>query len=535
MGNEKNTITWMWPLISLEWVPEILSSFGNLLEPSWAGLKRQMTTDVQSKSSANRLFSQLQAFLLETSLVEERGRYIHPTVNGDPICTRRHLIKFFEESNSKWAHFFRIIDKDGIALNFDSINPKLSELWSDITNYSIFKQWSEYFQHLGFGILLNHDHFIPNSAISIEMVSNPIFVEQCLKAIGDPRYFTGTLSLHTESDFLAWTIGEEHLPITKDPNLFPRVPHEIIVQKWQMDNANKGSWHAALSKGKENWTQSIEEILSVYPFSNLNSLIYTCKYLLDYFLFGRSMFHTDTLDQETLFSIRKRWNSVKYFIASEQVWKLMPNLYRDITRLYWGIRFYRNSLHKPYLQESKYNDECFAGAYNAQIKKNSIKCYKSKRTLTGILKSFSTIFKSLKRLNDKRLDEYYELETKRIYNGAKTYLPSNPLETSELINQLGGIVEIDVEDLSNILNPISFDISTGHRSESTLNFCFWVHRHYEIVENPHIESLAKIKEKLKKRKIKFLRDCNYYENHSFQWQEACGRLKNKLGLYRTSQ
>lgn len=533
MGNRQNTITWRWPLISLEWIPEILSSFGNLLEPSWAGLRRQMTVNAQNGSFANRLFSQLQTLLLETSLVEERGRHIHPAVTGNSIRVKTHLVKIAEESNSDWAQFFRIIYKDAIELHFDSIDHEVTKLWPDITNYSIFKQWSEFFQYLGFGILLSHDHFIPDSAITNEMASDPIFAEQCLKTIGDPRYLTGSLSLHAEADFLAWTIGENHLPITEDPNLFPRIPHEIIVQEWQKNNANKGSWQAALLKGRESWTHSIEEILSVYPFSNLVSLIYTCKYLLDYFLFGISMFHTDTLDQEKLFSIRKKWSSVKHFTVSEQLWKHLPNLYRDITRLYWGIYFYRNSLHKPYHQAVLYNDEYFGTKYTDQLSSISIKCFRSKRTLGGILRSYSTIFKSLTRLKEKKIDEFYESETKQISANAKKYLPSNPLETSDLLDQLEGIIAIRPNEILNILNPINFDISTGHSREPMLHLCFWVHRHYEIAGHPRIRSLEKIQKRLKNREIRLLEECEYYEKGLSKWQEACERLKNKMRSYRT--
>ena len=44
MGNRKNNLSWEWPLISLEWIPEILSSIDSLIESSWIGLQREMTT-----------------------------------------------------------------------------------------------------------------------------------------------------------------------------------------------------------------------------------------------------------------------------------------------------------------------------------------------------------------------------------------------------------------------------------------------------------------------------------------------------------
>ena len=211
----------------------------------------------------------------------------------------------------------------------------------------------------------------------------------------------------------------------------------------------------------------------------------------------------------------------------------MPNLYRDTTRLYWGIYFYRNSLHKPDQQNFLYNDEYFGHTYNDQLRKISIKCYRSKRTLAGIIKSYSTLFKSLTRLKDKKVDEYFESQTKQIYGDLKEYLPSNPIETSELLNQIEGIIEVDANDLSNVINPISFDISTGHSREPMLHLCFWVHRHYEITGHPRIRSLEKIRKRLKNREIRLLEECEYYEKGMSEWQEACERLKDKMRSYRT--
>ena len=75
--------------------------------------------------------------------------------------------------------------------------------------FSIFKQWAQFFQYIGLGFLVANDHFIPESAIKSERYLNIKFAERCLKAIEDPRYLTGTFSLHTEADFLAWTMGED--------------------------------------------------------------------------------------------------------------------------------------------------------------------------------------------------------------------------------------------------------------------------------------------------------------------------------------
>ena len=75
MGNRKNKLSWSWSLISLEWIPEILASFDNLIESSWVGLQRQMTVHAVNQSFSNMLFNQLKSVLCETGLVIEDGKY----------------------------------------------------------------------------------------------------------------------------------------------------------------------------------------------------------------------------------------------------------------------------------------------------------------------------------------------------------------------------------------------------------------------------------------------------------------------------
>ena len=138
-----------------------------------------------------------------------------------------------------------------------------------------------------------------------------------------------------------------HLPVSEDPNLFPRIPYDQILKEWETNKNETGAWHAAIINANDIWKQSIKALLSEYPFSNLDKLIYTCKHLLDFFLFGQSKYDTDFIDKESIFTIRKRWKIVKHFMMSEQIWRNLSNLYRDITRLYWGLSYYRNSLRKP--------------------------------------------------------------------------------------------------------------------------------------------------------------------------------------------
>ena len=98
MGTSEKNLTWNWPLISIEWIPEILGSFNTIIEPTWIGLQSAMTTNVPHKSFGNRIFSQLKSFLIQTGLVEDRGRYICSRVNPTCDAVRDHLFNYFKES-----------------------------------------------------------------------------------------------------------------------------------------------------------------------------------------------------------------------------------------------------------------------------------------------------------------------------------------------------------------------------------------------------------------------------------------------------
>ena len=141
MGNRKNNLSWTWPLISLEWVPDILASIDDaLIKPSWIGLHRAMTIQIANRSFANQIFSQLQTLLKETELVQEIGRHISTSVKPDSNNVKCHLFKYFNESLQPWAKFFRIVSKGKFELDFNQIVKDPLEQWPEIAKFPIFKQ-----------------------------------------------------------------------------------------------------------------------------------------------------------------------------------------------------------------------------------------------------------------------------------------------------------------------------------------------------------------------------------------------------------
>ena len=530
MGNRKAKLSWTWPLISLEWLPEILSSFDYLIEPTWIGLKRQMTINVAIKSFSNNVFNQLQRILIETNLIAEKGKFIQQTVKPDYSSIRNHLTILVNESSEPWANFFSEVSLKKCKLIYSQIKDNPPNTFPDIASYPVFKQWSKFFQYIGYGHLIDKELFIPGSTITDDMIKDVNFIEKCLKAIRDPRHLTGYDSLHTESDFLSWTNGEDFLPITNDKELKPRIPFELIQQRWQDNKDRKDALFTALNAGSKNWHQNIDQQLSNYAFSDLISLIYTCKMILDYFLFGKQIIDNDFIDKEKIYSIKKRWDSVKNFKLPNHLWKILPNLYKDITRLYWGITQYRNSLQRPIFNHKLYNDSIFKTDL-VLTNKIPIRCFRSRRSLHAILQTFTIIYISLSRLMDNKINYYYKELTQNSLNDINNYLPANPLETSEIIGQLKEFIELNSEEQTYLNSNDKLDFHFDYPEESIPQTCFWIHKYHELLGTPQILIIKKVKKELNTIQNKFVKDINYYEKDQTDWEDSCSYLKKIISNF----
>jgi len=528
MGNRKNKLTWTWPLISIEWVPEILASIKYLIEPSWEGLRRQMTMNVPSRAFGNRLFSQVQALLTETGLIAENGRYIEIINDGSYGSIKIHLIEFFNNNPNNWAEYYREILSEKKELYYDQLKKNPPPDWSKVTDYVVFKQWTEFFQFLGLGVLLKNNHFVPETAIKDNHTETHKFVEICIKSYGDPRKLTGNFSYHTEADFLAWTKGEDYLPLSDDPNLFPRIPYELIIDEWNKNKYNPGAWRMALVEGTNEWYDSISKILSAYPFADLKKFIYTCKYLLDYFLFGKPKLDSEYLDAPTLSLTKKTWSLVKHFKISEHIWKLLPNFYKDITKLYWGVSFYRNSLQRPYPKDNLYDQTIFDSIDFSKLKKIPIRCYRSKRTIQAILKNASIIFRVLSKLNDYMIGIDIENKTKIILSECAGYLPSDQLELNDIFPNLENFIEILPEEKTHLLSLPQFDIISEYPTDPILRLCFWVHKFYSLNMNPHLAVFQSTKKKLKSIERRLENEIDFFQSRIKNWDIICNQLRDTL-------
>ncbi len=226
---------------------------------------------------------------------------------------------------------------------------------------------------------------------------------------------------------------------------------------------------------------------------------------------------------------------MKHFKMAHGTWRILPNLYKDVTRLYWGISHYRNSFQRPMLSDGLFDEGIFNIRDINEVKVIPVRCFRSKRTLLAILRTFLTIYKSLSRLMDNNIGEYCKVETEQLYADVNNYLPSDTLELSEIMSDLDSLIEFSAEEKMHILNIPEIDIFCGYPDKPVLQLCFWVHKHNELAGNPHILAVNLIRNRLEMLENRLIKEINYYKKGLDGWDMACRRLKEKVVLLRQAQ
>jgi len=525
MGNSTNKLSWAWPLISYDWLPEILKSFKELLEPTWEGLNRQLSLHAANHAFSNQIFYQLKELLTQTMLVESHGRYIKPTIRTTEAEVRNHLDKVVKK-NYSYSTYYDWISARKEELLFKKIKKRPPKMLPEISNYSIFKQWCGLYQYLGYGYLIDNYRFIPNAAIADHLVKNISFVEITMKAVGDPRHLTGRNCLHIESDFLSWSRGEDNLAITSDSDIIPSIPLKTIIKERECQITQKDSWRKALDAGRKKWDLMINQLLmEKLPF-HLSDLIYTWKTTLDYFLFGKHVLTNNVIDNNLIFEIQHKWETTKHFSISTSFWKTLPKLYKDITRLYWGISYYRNSLKRP-ISQFKFDETIFDIDVDS-LKDIHIRCFRSKRTIQAIIRHFSTLYKSLKRLYDRDIHLHYRNKCNDISFDLNDYLPHNPIDKSDILKQLDSFITLDLESKKILMNSKKSSINYDCPKSELLQICFWINQYDYLSRRKEIPIINHIKKQCKKIKNEHLKEIEYFDHNSDRWKELCLALRKEI-------
>ena len=528
MGNKKNNLTWQWPLISIEWLPEIIGSLDRLLEPSWIGLQREMIANIANQSFGRRIFAQLQSLLLETQLIVEDKRYIQATSNSTRQSVIDHLTKLFVDSPEPWANYFRIIADQKIILSFLDLKKTTPIAWDDIYKYPVFKQWAAFFQFIGLGFLIEKEKFIPESAITTKMLHKKSFLEKCLKTYTDPRLLTGQYSLHTEADFFAWTKGEDNLPISKDPQLNFRIPHEVITNRFGLP-AKK------INKALSSWNQQILKPIKKAITFKLDQLIITHKIFIDYFLFGNRSYDLDFLSKEEMLIIKDKWTSVANFHMNKNIWKTMPKVYNNITRLSFSILYYRNSLQKIINPWDLYNEKLLIAQPTNVIKKLPIRSYRTKRHLSNFMDNIYAINASISKLIDAKIDKKYKKDVSYLYEESNSFLPKNMIDIETILAEASKLIAIDSEEVSALKQNLTPSFLSDCPQHPKIATCYWVHRKDDIARHPKTIATQALKKELNHIKKKFKIDMAYFAQDMDKWDEAFANLKETIMTFTPTQ
>jgi hypothetical protein len=520
MGNPGTKLSWSWPLISIEWLPEVLQSIPSLIEPTWSGLQRQMTLETPNPGFGNRMFHQLRTMLTEIELVRETGNHICSTVAPDSDSVRGTLLRIYMTSSAPWAKFHRSLAARSNALVYLELREGPPSIWPEIASYPIFKQWTELFSFLGLGVLLKPDVFLPAQLLA------PMDLPMLEKAIiswEDPHRLTGRKSLHTGADYLLWTKGETILPLTDDPAMHPRIPLQPIADALHHNSADGEIGHSA-TEAVQTWFQSICFELASAGIPNLDRFIVSSKQFLDYFVFGRAAPLTDVITRDEFEACWNVWDSVQGFSLSAGVRRHLPNVFRDTTRLYWGIAYYRNSLRRPTRDEILLLSELDQSRLG-KLRLVPIRCSRSRRGLCSIAGTVMPIVKSIQHLVVKDIGISNERLGRESIDRVTSFFPSKTLEVEELLSDLRTLLNCDRMRYSQIGDLVHITLPDASPTDPILHACYWIHRQYDLVHNSTLALLDQIVWDIDEHRRKLLDDMHQAEQGVGDWVRSCERLR----------
>ena len=196
----------------------------------------------------------------------------------------------------------------------------------------------------GDGAILPSGQYMAMAAMAGSSLLTPPELGRLISGTCDLRYLTGRLSRHSDADCLMLYRSHTAIPVTDDPEILPRVSSQAFP-KLPSDTATLSEAAGAV---REAWWNQVEAFLGGSSASDLSMFIAYSKDLLDCFLWGTPspLRSTITPDQVKDASEMLRLFGV-HTADLMTVWKGLPSLYRNITRLSYGARYLSNNLSNP--------------------------------------------------------------------------------------------------------------------------------------------------------------------------------------------
>ena len=310
------------------------------------------------------------------------------------------------------------------------------------------------------------------------------------------------------------------MPISKDTRLKHRIPHEIIT-----DGSSTTSPIEKMNYGVLYWKRQIHETISETITIELAQLIITYKIFIDYFLFGRRRYTVDYLSKNKTDSIREQWSEIPNFRISDNVWKSLPKLFNNITRLSFGILYYRNSLQRIIKPWDYYNEKFLEIENSDRIKNLPIRSLRTKRTISNFIENISAINCAISRIISSNSIKKIKSNCIKLYQDSANFLPKDSIDLKSVLSDASKLIVIDKNEISNFNHDVPINLISDCPEYDKISSCYWVHRSKDILSNPKAIAIQSLKRKLEKLEKQLILDISYFEGGLKDWEEACSKLK----------
>ena len=160
----------------------------------------------------------------------------------------------------------------------------------------------------------------------------------------DIRQLCGFTSKHVEADFLMIYRKLETVPISDDADVLPRIPMSQLPAL----PCRPGDLLAGRDDARTAWNRQLTEYFGAIAPEDFEGFIAYAKKLLDLLLWGASAPMQSVVSHDRLVKVSSALQ--RFGIRAEDLvtaWRGLALVYRQISRLSWGIQFLSNNLSHP--------------------------------------------------------------------------------------------------------------------------------------------------------------------------------------------
>lgn len=198
---------------------------------------------------------------------------------------------------------------------------------------------------LGLGIVTATGEFLSIEDLSARGSLTPREWGKLISRSGDMRRLCDLNSTHSEADYLMIYRNLDAPPICDDQDVLPRVPVNLLPVMPCSPVVLLSSIHQA----ENAWRLQLSEYLGQTTLEHFDRFIIYAKELLDMLFWGASSPMKSVVSHDHLVNVSGALR--RFGVRAEDlttVWRGVASVYRQISRLSWGIRYLSNNLWRPH-------------------------------------------------------------------------------------------------------------------------------------------------------------------------------------------